>query len=59
VREKLVDEVWFTVYPYLWPSGPRILDEVVVTRLELISTETYASGVVQLYYRCAHSGTPS
>ena len=59
VREKLVDEVWFTVYPYLWPIGPRILDEVVVTRLELISTETYASGVVQLYYRCAHSGTPS
>jgi dihydrofolate reductase len=59
VREKLVDEVWFTVYPYLWPIGPRILDEVVATRLELISTETYASGVVQLCYRCAHSGTPS
>ncbi len=57
VREQLVDEVWFTVYPYLWPSGPRILDEVVATRLELISTETYASGVVQLCYRCNHSGT--
>ena len=59
VREHLVDEVWFTVYPYLWPSGPRVLDEVVATRLELISTETYASGVVQLCYRCACSGMPS
>ncbi len=59
VREHLVDEAWFTVYPYLWPSGPRVLDEVVATRVELISTETYASGVVQFCYRCAYSGMPS
>jgi dihydrofolate reductase len=59
VRENLVDEFWFTLYPYLWPSGPRILDDVVATRLELISTKTYPSGVVQLCYRRANSGTPS
>jgi dihydrofolate reductase len=57
VREKLVDEFWFTVYPSLWPRGPRILDEVVATRLELISAQTYASGIVQMCYRRADSGT--
>jgi dihydrofolate reductase len=57
VSENLVDEFWFTVSPYLWPSGPRILDEVEAIRLELISTKTYASGVVDLCYRRASSGT--
>lgn len=57
VREKLVDEFWFTVYPYLWPRGPRLLDEVAATRLDLISTRTYESGVVQLCYRPASVGT--
>lgn len=58
VRENLVDEFWFTVCPYLWPTGPRILDEVQATRLELVSAKTYASGNVELCYRRAHSNTP-
>lgn len=59
MAEHLVDEVWFMVYPYLWPTGPRIFDQVVTTRLELISTATYPSGVLQLRYRCARTGTPA
>lgn len=50
VKEDLVDEFWFTLYPYLWSKGPRLLDDVVTTRLELISTKAYASGVVELCY---------
>ncbi len=49
----LVDEVWFTVSPYLWASGPRIFDDVGAVRLELVGTTTFPSGVVRLCYRPA------
>jgi len=49
----LVDEVWFTVSPYLWATGPRILDDVGAVRLELVTTTTFSSGVVRLCYRPA------
>src|SRR5215208_3706262 len=55
----LVDEVWFTVSPYLWATGPRIFDDVGAVRLELVSTTTFPSGVVRLCYRPAPADTPS
>jgi dihydrofolate reductase len=51
----LVDEVWLTVSPYLWPSGPRIFDDVGAVRLDLVATTTYPSGAVVLRYRPAGS----
>jgi len=55
----LVDEFWFTVNPYLWPSGPRVFDELSAIPLELISTQTFAGGVVQLCYRRADASQSS
>lgn len=55
----LVDEFWFTVSPYLWPSGPRVFDELSAIPLELISTKTFVGGVVQLCYRRADAGQSS
>jgi dihydrofolate reductase len=49
----LVDEYWFWVNPYLWPSGPRIFDGVGPVRLDLIGSTTFPSGVVRLAYRPA------
>jgi dihydrofolate reductase len=53
VHPGLVDEIWFTVCPYLWASGPRIFSDVDALRLELVATTTFPSGVVQLCYRPA------
>jgi dihydrofolate reductase len=55
----LVDELWFTLSPYLWATGPRIFDDVGAVRLELVSTTTFPSGVVRLCYRPAPADTPS
>jgi dihydrofolate reductase len=49
----LVDEYWFWVSPYLWPTGPRIFDGAGPIPLELIGSTTFASGVVRLAYRPA------
>jgi dihydrofolate reductase len=49
----LVDEFWFWVSPYLWPTGPRIFEGVGPVRLELIGTTTFPSGVLRLAYRPA------
>jgi dihydrofolate reductase len=49
--EGLVDEVQFTVSPYLWANGPRIFDYLDPVRLELVATTTFPAGVVQLRYR--------
>jgi len=46
----LVDELRLGISPYLWPTGPRIFDDVGAVRLELVSTTTFRSGVVQLTY---------
>ena len=59
MADGLVDEVWFTVSPYLWATGPRIFDDVGAVRLELVSTTTFPSGVVHLCYRPAPAETPS
>ena len=49
----LVDEFWFWVSPYLWPTGPRIFDGAGTLRLELIGSTTFRSGVLRLAYRPA------
>jgi dihydrofolate reductase len=51
--QDLVDEFWFWVSPYLWPTGPRIFDGAGTLRLELIGSTTFRSGVVRLAYRPA------
>ena len=53
ISQGLVDEVWFTVSPYLWATGPRIFDDIGPVPLELVATTTFPSGVVQLCYRLA------
>jgi dihydrofolate reductase len=49
----LVDEFWFWVSPYLWPTGPRIFDGVGPVPLELIGATVFSSGVLRLAYRPA------
>lgn len=58
IARGLVDEIWFTVSPYLWANGPRIFD-VGTVRLELVASTTFPSGVVRLCYRPAPADTPS
>ena len=55
----LVDEFWFTVNPCLWSGGPRIFDDLSPIPLQLIGTQTFAGGVVQLCYRRAGTDTHS
>jgi dihydrofolate reductase len=56
MAQDLVDEVWFTVSPYLWATGPRIFDDLGAVRLELVATTTFPSGAVLLRYRPAPAG---
>lgn len=51
VSHDLVDEFWFTVSPYLWPTGPRIFEALGAIPLTLVGTRTFAGGIVQLCYR--------
>jgi dihydrofolate reductase len=59
ISQGLVDEVWFTVSPYLWATGPRIFNDIGPIPLELVATTTFPSGVVQLCYRLAPAEPPS
>jgi dihydrofolate reductase len=49
----LVDEFWFWVSPYLWPTGPRIFDGIGPVRVRLAASTVYPSGVLWLRYRPA------
>jgi dihydrofolate reductase len=51
IAQGLVDEIWFWVSPYLWATGPRILDDIGPVRLQLTGATTFSSGVVRLCYR--------
>jgi dihydrofolate reductase len=51
--QRLVDEFWFWVSPYLWATVPRIFDGIGPIRLELIGATTFPSGVLRLAYRPA------
>lgn len=55
IAQGLADEVWFTVSPYLWASGPRIFDDLGAVRLDFLATTTFPSGVVRLCYRLART----
>jgi dihydrofolate reductase len=46
----LVDELLFWLHPALWGTGERPFFEDVRTRLELLGTETFDSGVTLLRY---------
>jgi dihydrofolate reductase len=52
-RLGLVDEFWFWVNPHLWPTGPRIFDDVGPIRLQLVAATPFRSGVLWLRYRTA------
>lgn len=52
----LVDELWFTVSPYLWGAAPRVFDRLGAVRLDLVSATTFPAGVVRLCYRPRHVG---
>jgi dihydrofolate reductase len=52
-QQGLVDEFWFWVNPFIWPTGPRIFDAVGPVRLELVASTAYRSGVVWLRYQPA------
>ena len=56
IAQNLVDEFWFTVNPFLWSRAPRIFDDLGPIPLQLISTQAFAGGVVQLCYRRAPEG---
>jgi dihydrofolate reductase len=53
----LVDEIRLMISPYLWPTGPRIFDDVGAVRLDLVSTTAFSSGEVMLIYRVGQSPT--
>jgi dihydrofolate reductase len=51
IAQGLADELWFWVSPYLWATGPRILDDIGPVRLHLAGATTFSSGVLRLCYR--------
>lgn len=52
-REKIVDEYRFFVYPTILGLGRRLFPDGLDSRLHLINTRTFRSGVVLLIYRSA------
>jgi dihydrofolate reductase len=59
IVQGLVDEVWFWVNPYLWATGPRILNDIGPVRLQLAGATTFSSGVLRLCYRLTPADTPA
>jgi dihydrofolate reductase len=57
IVQRLADELWFTVSPYLWATGPRIFEDIGPVRLHLASATTYPSGVVRVCYRLTAADT--
>lgn len=51
LKEGLVDELWMSVHPILLGSGKRLfLEKEGRTRLRLLDSKTYESGLVSLRY---------
>jgi dihydrofolate reductase len=57
IAQDCVDEYWFWVHPYIWPSESPIFYDLSAIPLEFVATRTFASGVVQLCYRSRRAGT--
>jgi dihydrofolate reductase len=48
----LIDEIWFSLFPYVAGAGTRLFDGVPSSyRLELVSSTASSSGVIDLRYR--------
>jgi dihydrofolate reductase len=47
----LVDEFRMIVFPFTFGEGPRIFEQMGVTPLKLLHTQTFSSGVVALHYQ--------
>ena len=50
-RQGHIDEFWFWIHPFIWPTGPRIFEGVGPVALELVASTPFRSGVVWLRYR--------
>jgi dihydrofolate reductase len=51
IQHNLVDEYQLLVYPLVLGSGKRLFGEINNTKLKLVGTKTYDSGVVLLIYQ--------
>lgn len=51
LKHGLVDEFRFLVFPFSFGEGPRIFEHMGVTKLKLVDTMTFSSGVVALQYQ--------
>ncbi len=57
LREGLIDEYWHVVHPVVWGAGPRWFDALQKeSRMELVETENFKSGIVALHYINAKKG---
>jgi len=56
MKEGLVDELWMSVHPILLGSGkPLFSEQEGRTRLSLLESKTYESGLVSIRYRVENS----
>ena len=51
IRAGLVDEFRLLVYPVAVNEGHHLLDEIAKTKLNLLSTQTFSTGVLALHYQ--------
>jgi dihydrofolate reductase len=51
IRNNLVDEFHFWVFPVIAGSGQRLLDGIDVTHLNLVDQSTFKSGITVLVYQ--------
>lgn len=49
-RENLVDEYWLLVYPVVLGAGKRLFKDGVTTKLRLVETRSFPTGVALLRY---------
>lgn len=47
----LIDELRFSIIPAMVGSGQRVFDNIDATRLKLLHTRTFSSGIVELQYQ--------
>ena len=59
VRLNLVDEYRLWIHPVAIRNGKSLFSNLQIQSLELMTTETFDSGVVILYYRCKQAATPN